>query len=306
MSQEIKVKRIAAIGVGTQGSAVAFACAIKGIDVYLLMKTFEKAERARDKLIQNLHDKRMIDLKKNEIEKAVSYLHPCHDLEQALENADCAFESVYEDLKYKIEIHHHIGRLAPPHILIGTNTSSFLCQPLAEASGRPQNFFCMNWTDIRYKERVVMIMWNSLTSDSTKQSVIKWAKDCNMVPLICSKDVMGYGYNQVWRVIKKHSLKLADEGAINIEDLDRFMVLCFGMKYGPFALMDRIGLDTVLEIEKAYYKATGKASDKPPRLLTDLVDAGHLGSKSGKGFYSYPNPVFKKSEWLYKRPPFDD
>ena len=127
-----------------------------------------------------------------------------------------------------------------------------------------------------------------------------------MVPVICNKDLMGYGFNRIWRAVKKEALHLADSGAVNPEDVDRFWVLCFGSRLGPFAQMDEIGLDTILNVEKQYYEESRDEGDKPPKILTDLVDAGHFGKKSGKGFYDYPNPAYSQPGWLYKEQPWEE
>ena len=86
------------------------------------------------------------------------------------------------------------------------------------------------------------------------------------------------------------------------EDVDRAWMIFTGMKMGPFALMDRIGLDVICDIENVYYRESGDERDAPPPLLTDKVARGDLGRKTGKGFYSYPNPAYENPDWLQGAP----
>jgi 3-hydroxybutyryl-CoA dehydrogenase len=216
---------------------------------------------------------------------------------------DLAFESVYEDLEVKKRAHAEIGRLAPPHVLIGSNASSLLCAPLAEASGRPDRFFNMNFTD-PHSEQLVESMWNPKTSEATRKAALRWARTLKMVPIVCRKDLMGYSFNRVWRAIKREVLWVADLGASDPEDIDRAWMLSYGTPIGPFGMMDKIGLDTIQKVEMRYYDASGDKRDLPPKILNDLVTAGHLGEKTGRGFYTYPNPAYTQTGWLQKKPPW--
>ena len=305
MEDKKRIKKIAKIGVGTQGSAVAWACAVNGIDVNLYMRTIDKTQRARDKLKEQILDTSISGLPRKKAEEAIARLHITPDLEEALSDVDLAFESVYEDLEYKKKVHADIGKIAPPQVLIGSNMSSLLCTPLAEASGRPDKFFCMNWGDPRHKQWFVMVMWNMKTSESTKELALGWARNTGMLPVIANKDTPGYGFNKVWREVKRECLALWADGVFAPFDMDRYWILCFGTRIGPFAMMDEIGLDTIRDVEMQYYNASCNECDKPPQKLFDMIEAGKLGKKNGKGFYSYPNPDYEKEGWLYKKPPFD-
>jgi 3-hydroxybutyryl-CoA dehydrogenase len=296
-----KISKMAEIGVGTMGSTVAWACAINGLEVYLYDRSRQIIDSAAARLRNWFSDGNMSQQQEQE---AIGRIHPCYDLHEALASVDLAFESVYEDLEVKKEVLAEIGRIAPPRVWIGSNTSSFLCTPLAKASGRPDRFFCMNWSDPRHNEKLVMLMWNAETSLETKQAAVEWARTVKMVPVITRKDIMGYSFNRIWRAVKKESLYVAEIGASNPEDIDRAWMLLFGTDQGPFGLMDQIGLDTVRAIEMRYYEASGDERDKPPAILDNLIAAGNLGVKTGKGFYTYPNPAYQQPGWLYKEPPW--
>jgi 3-hydroxybutyryl-CoA dehydrogenase len=116
--------------------------------------------------------------------------------------------------------------------------------------------------------------------------------------LLVRKESTGFIFNRVWRAIKRESLHLVDDGVASYEDVDRAWMIVMGMSIGPFGLMDMIGLDVVRHIEMVYHRESGDESDAPPRLLLDKIEAGELGVKTGKGFYTYPHPAFQDPAWL--------
>jgi 3-hydroxybutyryl-CoA dehydrogenase len=294
------IRKVGKIGVGVMGSNVAWACVVNGLETYLFDQSQEQLKRALEKIKGWLFSGK---LSGEQAEAAWNRLHPCASLQETLSGVDLAFESVYEDLEVKKRAHAEIGRLAPPHVLIGSNASSLLCTPLAEASGRPEKFFNMNFTD-PHSEQLVELMWNPKTSEATRRAALGWARTLKMVPIVCRREIMGYSFNRVWRAIKKEVLYVADLGACDPEDIDRAWMLSYGTSIGPFGMMDQIGLDTIQKIERRYYEASRDERDKPPKILNDLVAAGHLGEKTGRGFYTYPNPAYKQPGWLRKEPPW--
>jgi 3-hydroxybutyryl-CoA dehydrogenase len=296
----VKIRSVAIIGIGVMGSKVAWACAVNGLDTYLYDTCSEQINRAVERISGWFFSD---PISETEAHASVSRLHPCESLEQALAKVDLAFENVPEVLELKQEVHSRIGHLARSEMLMGSNASSLLCSPLAEASGRPEKFFNMNFTDPR-EQGLVELMWNPKTTESTKIAAKEWARSIKMVPVATKKEIMGYAMNRIWRAIKKECLFLADQGYADIEDIDRGFMLSYGTPYGPFGLMDKIGLHSIQKVEMRYYDASRDESDKPPELLNKLVEKGHLGELSGKGFYNYPDPNYEQTGWLRMEPPW--
>jgi len=108
----------------------------------------------------------------------------------------------------------------------------------------------------------------------------------------------GFIINRVWRAIKRESLRVVDEGHATPEDVDRLFMLFFEAKRAPFATMDLVGLDVVADIERSYHAVATDPADVPIKLLTDKVANGELGEKTGKGFYTYPNPSYARDNFL--------
>jgi 3-hydroxybutyryl-CoA dehydrogenase len=153
-------------------------------------------------------------------------------------------------------------------------------------------------------EQLVEVMWNPKTSEETQRAAIRFARDIRMVPVVTRKEIMGYAFNRIWRAIKKEALFLVEGGHSDPESIDRAWMLIFGTPYGPFGLMDRIGLDTVQKIEMRYFDASEDPRDKPPGVLNQRVEQGQLGEKTGIGFYKWPDPAFRQPGWLRMEPPW--
>jgi 3-hydroxybutyryl-CoA dehydrogenase len=111
-------------------------------------------------------------------------------------------------------------------------------------------------------------------------------------------EIKGFSLNRVWRAIKKECLKLWANGYITPEDFDRAWMLEWGTPYGPFGLMDKVGLDIVKQIELTYYDESQNPEDLPPPQLDEMIAKGWLGEKTKKGFYEYPNPSYSTPGWL--------
>lgn len=299
--EPLKITKVAIIGCGIMGSKIAWACLVNGLEVLLYDVSPEQQKNSVNKIKDWLFNGRI------STEKAEQTLQKCHvsdSMASAVQNVDLAFENVYELLELKKKVHEEIGRVAPKNVLIGSNASSQLCTPLAEASGRPDKFFNMNFSDPLHEE-LVEYMGNPLTSEETKQSALDWARTIKMVPIVVRKEIMGYAFNRIWRAIKKECLFIVDRGVASPHDVDRAWMLHYGTPYGPFGLMDRVGLDTVANIEMRYFEASGDPSDIPPKSLTDMITNGYLGEKTGEGFYTWPEPEYQKPGWLRKEPPWD-
>lgn len=280
---------VAIVGAGVMGTKVAWACARAGIETRLYDsapgKAAEAAERARG---WGEGGERAL---------VAQHLHPVANLGEALEGVQLAFENVPERVELKRAVLAEIGRLAPAEAFMGSNASSIPCTPLAEASGRPERFFNLNFTDPR-TDRLTELMAAAATAPETKAFAKAWARAIGMIPIECRKEQLGYSFNRLWRVIKKEVLRQIAEGYATPDSIDRAWMLTFGTDIGPCGIMDEIGLHTVLGIEKVYQQASGDPWDAPPAFLEAMVREGKLGVASGEGFYRHPDPAYRQPGFL--------
>lgn len=280
---------IVVIGGGVMGTKVAWACARAGLPTRLY--EIDAAQRAR------AWSQATGWGTSEEQTRVASCLSIGDDLAAALQGAQLAFENVPEDLALKTRVLGEIGATLAPGALMGSNTSSLTCSPLAAASGRPALFFNMNFSDPR-TDRLVEIMLSPMTAPATLDFALAWARAIAMVPVVTRKERMGYSFNRLWRAIKKEVLRQVEDGHADPQDIDRAWILSFGTSMGPFGMMDEIGLPTIRKIEQQYYLASGDPSDAPPAFLDRMIAEGKLGVSSGEGFYTHPDPAYRRKGWL--------
>jgi 3-hydroxybutyryl-CoA dehydrogenase len=141
-----------------------------------------------------------------------------------------------------------------------------------------------------------------MTCGQTDQRVLDVAqrlgKSLGIASAMVLGEQMGFIHNYVWRQIKKAAMTVVDQGHGSVEDVDRAVMLGMRCPNGPFQMMDRAGLDVMLDIERQWHAESGDERDRPPKILEDLVAAGHLGQKTGRGFYTYPDPAYERPGWL--------
>jgi 3-hydroxybutyryl-CoA dehydrogenase len=134
------------------------------------------------------------------------------------------------------------------------------------------------------------VMGGTATTPETLAAAADFVRSVRCVPLSVQKEIIGFCFNSVWRAVKRQSLYMWAEGFVDFRDIDRAWMVFTGMTYGPFFLMDMVGLDVILAVEQIYFEDSGDPRDEPPAFLRAKVDRGELGIKSGRGFYSYPEP----------------
>ena len=170
---------------------------------------------------------------------------------------------------------------------------------LADATRRPEKVFNFNWGHLG--DVKVELMPHPGTAPATMDLAEEFVRALGLVPIRDRVEILGYGSNRIWRAVKKEVLHVIDAGVLSPQDIDRAWMLDWEVPIGPCGLMDRIGLDVVRDIELVYYRETGDPSDQPPPFLSELIQAGKLGVKSGVGFYSYPDPAYREPGFLEGR-----
>lgn len=280
---------IALIGMGVMGSKVAWACARAGLQVRAF--DIDRAQLAAS-----------IELALTwstgaERERVRAHLIATTDLQQATQGVQLAFENVPESESVKRDALQALDRCCAPDVPIGSNTSSMLASELAAYTRRPERVFAMNFNDPR-TDRLVELMGHEGSVPDVLAFAEAWARHIGMVPVRVRREQMGYAMNRLWRVIKREALRQADAGITTPEELDRAWMLAFGMRAGPFGIMDEVGLKTVLMIEERYARASGDPADAPPAFLREMVAQGRTGARAGAGFYSHPEPAYKQLGFL--------
>jgi 3-hydroxybutyryl-CoA dehydrogenase len=191
-------------------------------------------------------------------------------------------------------------KLCAPHTIFTTNSSMLVPSMLAKATGRPSQFAAFHFHLHVWESNAVDIMPHPGTSEETVAVLRDFAKRIGQIPICLKKENRGYVFNAIYSAWNRAALGLASSGVATVDDIDRACMAVAKLPRGPFGTMDRIGLDTVWEITDYWAKKAFFLADlrRNANFLRKYVDRGHLGVKSGQGFYTYPNPDFERPGFL--------
>ena len=301
-----EVSTVAVIGAGTMGRQIAVLVAASGrivrtwdADQGMLAAARERiAEETRTLPHLPRYAHHQFRLRPPaDLDEVMGRITAAFSLEDAVSGADIVIEAVREDLDTKLELFAEISRLAPEAILT-TNSSSIPSSQIAPAVRDPGRFLNTHFFAPVWSRPMVELMGSGVTRPEVMDAVERFAKSLGLVVAVVRGDSKGFIINRVWRAVKRESLRVVDEGHADPNDVDRLWMLFFGTPYGPFGIMDMVGLDVVSDIETSYQKVATDPADQPSAILADRLSEGHLGEKAGQGFYSHPDPDYLKSEWL--------
>ena len=226
-------------------------------------------------------------LSEAESKEILERIHPTLDLKEAVQNADLVIEAVTENPALKKSVLADTGRLAPPHSIIASNTSSISITEIGAAVGRPEKVCGMHFFNPPQLMRLIEITRGLRTSDETvevvKQISIKLGKE----PVIVKKDTPGFIVNRILIQALNEAVYLVAEDIADPEDIDKACELGLNWPMGPLKLLDYIGIDTALSITEVMVNETGDPKFRPSNLLRQMVRANSLGRKTGRGFYDW-------------------
>jgi 3-hydroxybutyryl-CoA dehydrogenase len=294
-----KIRKIGVVGLGTLGSQIAIQAAAYGYKVAGFdpdAAAFAKAQEKIRGAMKMVGKGPTFDIARWEDFAARVSLHS--ELAGAVRDADLVIEVVGENLDLKRKVFAEIDSLAPPHALIATNSSSIPVSRIESATKLPRQCLNMHFYQPAVGMSMADVMGGARTSEQALATARDFVSSVHCVPLTVQKEILGFCFNNVWRAVKRQTLYLWAGGFVDFRDIDRAWMVFTGMTYGPFFLMDLVGLDVILAIENVYFADSKDPKDAPPQALKDKVARGELGIKSGRGFYSYPDPECARPDFL--------
>jgi 3-hydroxybutyryl-CoA dehydrogenase len=283
------IERVLVAGAGMMGHGIAQVHAAIGKDVLLYEPERARAEAGRERIAGNL-DRSVAKgrLSAEERESTLNRIEPTSDLARVAE-ADLVIEAVFEDIEVKRELWSELDRLAPPQTIFATNTSSISIDRLAESvsEARGRQFVGMHFFSPVPVMPLVELIRGSATSDGTETAIRALAGELGM-QVIVSADRPGFIVNRILMPFLAEAMRAFEEGLGTADDIDTGAKVGLNHPMGPLELADFIGLDVCLGILRVLHEGIGEEQFRPPRVLVELVEAGHLGRKSGRGFHTYP------------------
>jgi 3-hydroxybutyryl-CoA dehydrogenase len=285
----VAVERVFVAGAGLMGHGIAQVHAAIGRHVVLYEPEIARAIAGRDRIAGNL-DRAVAKgrLDTPERDATLGRIEPTADASRVAD-ADLVVEAVFEDLAVKTGLWHDLDARAPKHAIFATNTSSISIDRLAEAvsADRRRRFVGVHFFSPVPVMPLIELIRGSATSDETEAVVRGLAAEMGK-QVIVSADRPGFIVNRILMPFLGEGMRALEEGLGTAEDIDTGARVGLNHPMGPLELADFIGLDVCLGIMRVLHEGLGQEQFRPPKVLEELVAAGHLGQKTGRGFHSYP------------------
>ncbi len=281
-----QVQKVGVVGAGTMGSGIAQIIAQKGIEVELVDvsdKALERGLAGIEKSLGRLVKKDK--LKQEDVETITSRINSSTTLE-SLSDVDLVVEAVFEEMGVKKATYEQLTKITKPDVVLATNTSSLPIIDIAMCTDRPDKVVGMHFFNPAPVMSLVEIIEALTTSPEVLQFAYDFAGHLGKEP-VKTKDYPGFIVNRILIPMLNEAVFTLQDGIATAEDIDKAMKLGTNHPIGPLALIDLIGLDVTLDVMDVFYTEFKDSKYRPSPLLRQMVRAGWLGRKSGKGFYDY-------------------
>ena len=282
----MSINTVGIIGAGTMGNGIAQACAVCGLNVVMV----DINEAAVAKGVASVAGSLERLIKKEKIsaaerDAALARIKGSTSYED-LKSAQLVIEAATENYDLKVKILKQIDAIVPPEVIVASNTSSISITKLAAVTSRAERFIGMHFFNPVPMMALVEIIRGLQTSDETHDAVQAMAKALGKPP-ITVRNAPGFVVNRILVPMINEAFFVLAEGLATAQDIDAGMKLGCNQPIGPLALADMVGLDVCLAVMEVYLSEFGDSKYRPCPLLKEMVAAGRLGRKSGRGVYQY-------------------
>jgi 3-hydroxybutyryl-CoA dehydrogenase len=288
------VKKVFILGAGTMGNGIAQVCAQKGISVVmsdlsqdLLARAMKKIEWSVSKFIEKGKISEGLDAVMGRIQTSTGHEAAC--------DADLVIEAVFEKIEVKHEVLKRIGSLVGEKTFMASNTSAIPITEIASVVTHPENFLGLHFFNPVPMMQAVEVIRGITTSDEAFQYGADFVRFIDKEPIMVKRDIAGFILNRINMLSNIEAMRLVEQGVATPEDIDKGMRLAFGRRMGPLETSDMVGLEVQLMAYENVYEEEKDPRFYPPSILRRKVLAGHLGRKTGRGWYEYNPDGSRKS-----------
>ena len=281
------IKKVLVVGLGQMGRGILQVCAQAGFESYGYDMS-EVAVKNALGFIEKGFDRRIEKGKATEAEKqkVIGNIKPIKDINDA-KDVDLAIEAVFEDIEVKKSVFKKLDEVLQPNAILASNTSALPATPLASSVKRSDKFIIIHFHQPPTVMRLIEVVRALQTSDETAAAALEFCRAIDKDPVEIKVDCPGFITNRTMIPLLNEVIYCLYEGVATKEDIDLAYKSGFHWPMGPVALCDFIGLDTLLHIMEDLNRRRGGDKFTPCPLLSNMVAAGYLGVKSGKGFYEH-------------------
>jgi 3-hydroxybutyryl-CoA dehydrogenase len=281
------MKNITVIGSGTMGNGIAHAFAQHGFNVALVDVNDDALKRALQTIAGNLDRQ----IKKGSIDEpaksaTLNNIKTYTELKTAVEGSELVIEAATENPEIKLNIFKQLSEFCAEDTILATNTSSISITKIASVTNRPGNVIGMHFMNPVPVMKLVEVIRGYATTDEVTEKVMKLSRQLDKEP-VEANDYPGFVANRILMPMINEAIYTLHEGVAGVQEIDTVMKLGMAHPMGPLQLADFIGLDVCLAILNVLHTGFGNQKYAPCPLLVNMVTAGHLGVKSGNGFYKY-------------------
>jgi 3-hydroxybutyryl-CoA dehydrogenase len=277
---------VTVVGTGLMGSGIAQVCAQAGLNVQIHDAHPEALDSALKTItwsVGKLVEKGKLD---ETVEAIVGRIEKIESLE-ATTGQDLVIEAVFEKLSLKQEVFRTLDRVCSPATILASNTSAIPITEIAAASGHPENVLGLHFFSPVPMMQAVEVVRGAQTSDKTMSAGQAFVRQIGKEPIMVQRDIAGFVINRINWPSAMEAMRIVEQGVASVEDIDKGLRLASGRRMGIFETGDMVGLDVTYGALMAMYEETGDKKWYPPLLLRRKVKAGHLGRKTGRGWYRY-------------------
>ena len=285
---KMKLTKVGVVGAGNIGTGVIADLVLHSISVVIVDVSKQVLERAETEILKNVRFAPLLSktVSKMSKSKALEFMRFATSFDEL---APCEFiiENVTEDWKVKKEVYERLDRVMPPDICFGSNTSCISITKIGSATQRPANVVGMHFMNPVHMKSTVEVIRGNHTSDHTLEVVNQLFSQLGKESIVVG-DLPGFVSNRISHLFMNEAAFVLQDNIATAEKIDLIFKKCFGHKMGPLETADLIGLDTVVRSLDVLYESYQDPKYRCSPVLRKMVDAGHLGRKSGKGFFVYP------------------